>query len=108
MDGRKLGRPQRGLERPAEHPAAYQYALELSRAHLPRRTDGPEVKFYFPDSQDLVSPTYEFQPDEYVAHLVRQRDDRYAHEVLARAPYHGVLVSKSIVDGSIRGAGKYS
>ena len=28
--------------------------------------------------------------------------------MLDRAPYHGVLVSKSIVDGSIKGAGKYS
>ena len=66
------------------------------------------MKFYFPDSQDLVSPTYDFIRDEYPAHRVRQRDDRYAHEVLAEAPYHGILVSKSIVDGSIKGAGKYS
>ena len=66
------------------------------------------MKFFFPDSQDLVSPSYDFLRDEYSAHRVRQRDDRYAHEVLDRAPYHGILVSKSIVDGSIKGAGKYS
>lgn len=66
------------------------------------------MKFYFPDSQDLVSPSYDFLRDEYAAHRVRQRDDRYAHEVLERPPYHGILVSKSIVDGSIKGAGKYS
>lgn len=66
------------------------------------------MKFYFPDSQDLVSPSYDFLRDEYPAHRVRQRDDRYAHEVLSRAPYQGILVSKSIVDGSIKGAGKYS
>ena len=66
------------------------------------------MKFYFPDSQDLVSPAYDFLRDEYPAHRVRQRDDRYAHEVLAEAPYHGILVSKSIVDGSIKGAGMYS
>ncbi|EGD43970.1 hypothetical protein NBCG_01558 [Nocardioidaceae bacterium Broad-1] len=66
------------------------------------------MKFYFPDSQDLVSPTYDFLKDEYAAHRVRQRDDLYAHEVLDEAPYHGILVSKSIVDGSIKGAGKYS
>lgn len=66
------------------------------------------MRFYFPDSQDLVSPTYDFVRDEYAAHRVRQRDDRYAHEVLDHAPYDGILVSKSIVDGSIRGAGKYS
>lgn len=66
------------------------------------------MRFYFPDSQDLVSPTYDFRRDEYVAHRVRQRDDRYAHEVLDQAPYHGILVSKSIVDGSIKGTGRYS
>ncbi|MEV6416173.1 tRNA-guanine transglycosylase DpdA [Kribbella sp. NPDC051718] len=66
------------------------------------------MKFYFPDSQDLVSPTYNFVQDEYSPFRVRQRDDRYAHEVLARAPYHGMLVSKSIVDGSVKGAGKYT
>lgn len=66
------------------------------------------MRFFFPDSQDLVSPSYDFLRDEYGAHRVRQRDDRYAHEVLERPPYHGILVSKSIVDGSIKGAGKYS
>lgn len=66
------------------------------------------MKFYFPDSQDLVSPTYNFKNDEYLAHRIRQRDDLYAHEVLESAPYHGILVSKSIVDGSARGSGKYT
>ena len=66
------------------------------------------MRFYFPDSQDLVSPAYDFLRDEYPPHRIRQRDDRYAHEVLSSPPYHGILVSKSIVDGSIRGSGKYS
>ncbi|WP_280502776.1 tRNA-guanine transglycosylase DpdA [Nocardia farcinica] len=66
------------------------------------------MKFYFPDSQDLVSPTYDFLHDEYLATRVRQRDDLYAHEVLAKPAYNGVLVSKAIVDGSVRSAGKYS
>jgi hypothetical protein len=66
------------------------------------------MRFYFPDSQDLVSPTYDFVHDEYSPLRVRQRDDRYAHEVLTSAPYDGILVSKAIVDGSLRGAGKYS
>ncbi len=66
------------------------------------------MKFFFPDSQDLVSPAYDFARDEYPAHRVRQRDDLYAHEVLNRAPYDGILVSKSIVDGSIKGSGKYT
>jgi hypothetical protein len=66
------------------------------------------VKFYFPDSQDQVSPTYDFQREEHSPYRVRQRDDLYAHEVLDPAPYDGLLVSKAIVDGSVRGAGKYS
>lgn len=66
------------------------------------------MKFFFPDSQDLVSPAYDFLRDEYPAHRVRQRDDLYAHEVLSRTPYNGILVSKSIVDGSVKGSGKYT
>lgn len=66
------------------------------------------MKFFFPDSQDLVSPGYDFDNDEYSPLRVRQRDDRYAHEVLGSPPYDGLLVSKAIVDGSVRGSGKYS
>lgn len=66
------------------------------------------MRFYFPDSQDLISPTYDFLHDEYHPLRVRQRDDRYAHEMLRPAPYDGVLVSKAVVDGTAKGAGKYS
>lgn len=66
------------------------------------------MKFYFPDSQDQVSPTYDFIHDEHSPLRVRQRDDRYAHEVLTAPAYNGILVSKAIVDGSVRGVGKYS
>lgn len=66
------------------------------------------MKFYFPDSQDQVSPTYDFIHDEHSPLRVRQRDDRYAHEVLNAPAYDGILVSKAIVDGSIQGVGKYS
>ncbi|WP_031516510.1 tRNA-guanine transglycosylase DpdA [Streptomyces sp. NRRL F-5123] len=66
------------------------------------------MKFYFPDSQDLVSPTYDFINDEYSPYRVRQRDDVYAHQVVTPIPYDGILVSKAVVDGSMNGAGKYS
>lgn len=66
------------------------------------------MKFYFPDSQDQISPTYDFIHDEHSPLRVRQRDDRYAHEVLTVPAYHGILVSKAIVDGSVKGVGKYS
>ena len=66
------------------------------------------MQLYFPDSQDLVSPTYDFLHDEYHPLRVRQRDDCYAHEVLEPVPYDGILVSKAVVDGTAKGAGKYS
>lgn len=66
------------------------------------------MRFYFPDSQDQISPTYDFIQDEYSPLRVRQRDDKYAHESIEPMPYDGILVSKGIVDGSISGAGKYS
>ncbi|MEU6798682.1 tRNA-guanine transglycosylase DpdA [Nonomuraea wenchangensis] len=66
------------------------------------------MKFYFPDSQDQVSPTFNFVTEEHSPYRVRQRDDKYAHEILEPLPYDGLLVSKAIVDGSVKGAGKYS
>jgi hypothetical protein len=67
------------------------------------------MKFFFPDSQDQVDPSFDFVTEERDPRRVRQRDDRYAHEVLAPAPYDGVRVSKTIVDGTARAsAGKYT
>jgi hypothetical protein len=66
------------------------------------------VRFYFPDSQDQVDPGFDFALEERTAQRVRQRDDLYAHEALVAAPFDGLLVSKTIVDGSAHGAGKYT
>lgn len=66
------------------------------------------MKFFFPDAQDMIYPGYDFINDEYPAHRVRQRDDRYAHEVLRPTPYDGMLLSKAIVDGVGKATGKYS
>lgn len=65
------------------------------------------MDFYFPDSQDQIEPTYDFATEERSPFRVRQRDDRYAHEVHTKPPYTGILVSKAIVDG-IGGAGRYT
>lgn len=69
---------------------------------------GPEVRFYFPDSQDQIDPSFDFETEERSPFRIRQRDDRYAHEVLSPSPYVGMLVSKAIVDGISGAAGKYS
>ena len=67
------------------------------------------MRFFFPDSQDQVDPGFEFITEERDPLRVRQRDDLYAHEVLDPPPFHGLLVSKSIVDGYSDGsAGKYT
>lgn len=57
------------------------------------------MRFFFPDSQDQVDPFFDFKSEEHPVHRIRQRDDRYAHEVLAARPFDGILISKSIVDG---------
>lgn len=66
------------------------------------------MKFFFPDSQDQVDPSFDFVTERRAVMRVRQRDDHYAHEALGRAPYDGVLVSKTIVDGSPTTSGRYS
>lgn len=66
------------------------------------------MRFFFPDSQDQIDPSFDFQSEQRSAHRVRQRDDRYAHEVLSPAPYDGMLISKPIVDGLPGTSGKYT
>jgi hypothetical protein len=66
------------------------------------------VKFFFPDSQDQVDPSFDFITEQRSATRVRQRDDLYAHEALRAVPYGGMLVSKAIVDGIGSGAGRYT
>lgn len=66
------------------------------------------MKFFFPDSQDFVDESFDFESETRSELRVRQRDDRYPHEIFARAPYDGILVSKAVVDGIGGGTGKYS
>jgi len=66
------------------------------------------VRFFFPDSQDQVDPSFDFKTEQRSIYRVRQRDDRYAHEVIQPPPYDGLLVSKPIVDGLPGASGKYT
>jgi hypothetical protein len=66
------------------------------------------MKFYFPDSQDFVDPSFDMRTERRSPHRVRQRDDLYAHEVFSPVPFDGVLVSMAIVLGFGSGTGKYS
>jgi hypothetical protein len=65
------------------------------------------MDFYFPDSQDQVDPSYDFEAEEHHPFHVRQRDDRYAHELHTPPPYSGILISKTAIDG-YQGAGRYT
>ncbi|MDB4873534.1 MAG: archaeosine tRNA-ribosyltransferase type 5 [Gemmatimonadales bacterium] len=66
------------------------------------------MKFFFPDSQDQIDPTFDFVTEERSPLRVRQRDELYAHEALTKAPFNGYLVSKAIVDGVPGASGKYT
>ena len=56
------------------------------------------MKFFFPDSSDLIDPSFDFQHETRSEHRVRHRDDLYAHEVFGEVPYDGILVSKALID----------
>jgi len=66
-----------------------------------------KLKYFFPDSQDFIDPSFDFVRETRNEHRVRQRDDHYPHEVFAR-PYDGMLVSKAVVDGLGGGESKYT
>lgn len=66
------------------------------------------MKFFFPDAQDFVDPSFDFVTERRAESRLRMRDDRYAHEVFDIPPFDGLLVSKAIVDGAPGAPGKYS
>jgi hypothetical protein len=66
------------------------------------------MQFFFPDSQDLVDPSFDFDTEKRNDARIRQRDDLYAHEVFSRVPYDGMLVSKAIVEGVGSSTGRYT
>lgn len=67
------------------------------------------MKFFFPDSQDLVDPSFDFEAETRAEFRVRQRDDLYAHEVFTEAPFDGLLVSMGIVESIVgAGVGRYT
>lgn len=65
------------------------------------------MKFFFPDSQDLVDPSFDFTTEQRAVDRLRHRDDKYAHELFTTAAYDGILVSKGIVDG-VGSGGRYT
>lgn len=67
------------------------------------------MKFFFPDSQDVVDPSFDFEAETRAEFRVRQRDDLYLQEVFKEAPFDGLLVSMGIVESIAgTGAGRYT
>lgn len=66
------------------------------------------MKFFFPDSQDLVDPSFDYITEKRSDTRIRQRDDLYAHEIFKTPPYDGMLVSKAIVEGAGGTSGRYT
>jgi hypothetical protein len=66
------------------------------------------MKFFFPDSQDLVDPSFDFMTERRSTTRVRHQHDEYPHEVFSTPPYDGLLVSKAIVDGNGADGGRYT
>ena len=56
------------------------------------------MKYFYPDSQDFVDPSFDFETETRSEVRIRQQDDQYPHEVFAQPPYDGLLVSKAIVE----------
>ena len=56
------------------------------------------MKFFFPDSQDQVDPSFNFETEERSELRLRHRDDHYAHEEFANAPFDGILLSMAMIE----------
>src|SRR4051812_10312670 len=66
------------------------------------------MKYFFPDAQDLVDPSFDFRTEQRSVTRLRQRDDLYAHELFSTRAFDGLLVSKGIVDGFVDTSSRYS
>jgi len=56
------------------------------------------MKFFFPDSQDQVDPSFNFETEQRSELRLRHRDDHYAHEEFENTPFDGILLSMAMVE----------
>lgn len=65
------------------------------------------MKFLFADCLDYVDPNYDFESDSSPENRKPYWDDQFPHEIMGKAPYDGILVSRAIV-GDHLFKGKYT
>lgn len=66
------------------------------------------MKFFYADTLDHVDPHFDFINEQYRQGRVVQRDDQYAHEIMAPdRPYDGLLVSRYALEGRAQ-SGRYT
>ncbi|HKP53627.1 MAG TPA: tRNA-guanine transglycosylase DpdA [Chloroflexia bacterium] len=56
------------------------------------------IRYFIPDWDDRVDPTYNFSADLHTEGRDPYRDDTYAHEIFDTAPYDGILMSLATLD----------
>ncbi len=66
------------------------------------------MRYFLPDSQDLVDPTFDFETERRSTKRIRHREDQYAHELFSERMLDGILVSKGIVDGFGSNSARYT
>ena len=59
------------------------------------------MRFFLPESNDLVDPGFDFLNDRYSIEPAQLRQDVYAHEIFPHPPFDGLLVSKSNVPADL-------
>ena len=57
------------------------------------------MKFFFADNLDTVNPDFNFVTEESMPERYRQSGDLFAHELLEKPPYDGILLSHATVYG---------
>ncbi|MBO3459109.1 hypothetical protein G7B40_011880 [Aetokthonos hydrillicola Thurmond2011] len=57
-----------------------------------------DMQYFIPEWDDKVDAGYDFLRDEFSPNRNPYTDDIYAHEIYEKPNYHGILVSKVVVD----------
>jgi hypothetical protein len=64
---------------------------------------GRPMRFFIPDWDDLVDPSYDFESDQGTPGKRRYDDEVYAHQLYERPNYDGLLFSKATIgDGAAK------